>query len=81
MKGASMEQELCIKIADEISDKLISINKERKVHNKTIIEIYNELLEEKYQPYHYDILSYIPERLAIKGYEITNSNNFELRKY
>ena len=76
-----MEQEDYIKIADEISDKLISLSQKSKTKKKTILEIYSELLDKKYQEYHYDILSYIPGRLAVKGYEIVNSNSFELRKY
>ena len=76
-----MEQDIYIKVADEISNKLISLSKNKKAKEKTILEIYNELLEKKYQEYHYDILSYIPGRLATKGYEIVNSDYFELKKY
>ena len=45
------------------------------------LEDRKELLEEKYKDYHYDILSYIPGRLAVKGYEIVNANYFALKKY
>lgn len=76
-----MSQEMCSKIADEISEQLISLCHNKKVHQKTILELYSELLEPQYQEYHYDILSYIPERLAVKGYEIVNSSYFELKKY
>jgi hypothetical protein len=76
-----MSQEMYIKIADEISDKLISISEEKIKPNKNILEIYSELLNKEYKNYYYDILSYIPERLSVKGYEIINSNYFELKKY
>lgn len=76
-----MEHNLCIKIADEISDKLIFLCKEPEYQKKTLLEIYSELLDKKYKKYHYDILSYIPERLAVKGYEIVSSKPFQLQKY
>lgn len=76
-----MEQDICIKIADEISDKLISLNKNKEAKEKNIVELYNELLDKKHQEYRYDILSYIPKQLAVKGYEIVNSEHFELKKY
>lgn len=76
-----MDNELCIKIADEISDKLISLWKNKQTNNKNIMDLYNQILDEKYKENQYHILSYIPERLSIKGYEIVNSNNFELKKY
>lgn len=80
-KEIIMDQETCVKIADEISDKLISLCNDKKAKTKTILELYNELLEKKYHEYRYDILTYIPERLAVKGYEIVNSRSFELKKY
>lgn len=76
-----MNRNTCIKIADEISEQLISLCNDKMTQEKTIIELYNELLEPKHQEYYHDILSYIPERLAVKGYEIVNSNYFELKKY
>lgn len=76
-----MNQDICIKIADEISEQLISLCNNKMTQEKTIIELYNELLEPIHQEYYHDILSYIPERLAVKGYEIVNSNYFELKKY
>lgn len=76
-----MDNELCIKIADEISDKLISLWKNKQTNNKNIMDLYNQILDEKYKENQYYILSYVPERLSIKGYEIVNSNNFELKKY
>jgi len=75
-----MEQDIYIKIADEISDKLILLSR-KETKEKSIIEIYNKLLEKKYEKYRYEILSYIPKQLAIKGYEIVNSKYFELKKY
>jgi len=75
-----MEQDIYIKIADEISDKLILLSS-KETKEKSIIEIYNKLLEKKYEKYRYEILSYIPKQLAIKGYEIVNSKYFELKKY
>lgn len=76
-----MNRNTCIKIADEISEQLISLCNDKMTQEKTIIELYNELLEPTHQEYYHDILSYIPERLAVKGYEIVNSNYFELKKY
>lgn len=76
-----MGNEIFIKIADEISEELILLSKNKKCKTKSIIELYNELLDEKYHEYKYCILSYIPERLSVKGYEIVNSNKFELKKY
>ena len=76
-----MDNELCIKIAEEISDKLISLWKNKQTNNKNIMDLYNQILDEKYKENQYYILSYVPERLSIKGYEIVNSNNFELKKY
>lgn len=76
-----MDNNLCIKIADEISDKLILLCQNNKTENKGVIELYNELLDDKYKKYRNDILLYIPGRLAAKGYEIVNSNNFQLKKY
>lgn len=75
-----MDQEMCMKIADDITNKLIKLCRTKKVKNKTILQVYSELLEEKYKDYHYDILSYIPGRLAVKGYEIVNANYFALKK-
>jgi CII-binding regulator of phage lambda lysogenization HflD len=74
----TMSQEMYIKIADEISDELI---KNKNNSKKTILELYSELLNNEYREYYYDILSYIPERLSVKGYEIINSKYFELKKY
>lgn len=76
-----MDNELYIKLADEISDKLIYLWKNKKTQNKNIIELYNDLLDKKYKDIQYNILSYIPGRLSIKGYEIINSNYFDLKKY
>ena len=76
-----MDQEMCMKIADDITNKLIKLCRTKKVKNKTILQVYSELLEEKYKDYHCDILSYIPGRLAVKGYEIVNANYFALKKY
>lgn len=76
-----MDNELYIKIADEISDKLIELWKTNKTKNKKILELYKELLDEKYNNVQYLILSYIPERLSTKGYEIVNTEFFELKKY
>lgn len=76
-----MDNELCIKLADEISDKLIELWKKHQTENKNIMDLYNQLLDEQYKDSQYYILSYIPERLSKKGYEIINSNSFDLKKY
>lgn len=76
-----MDNEIYIKIANEISDKLIELWKTNKTKDKKILELYKELLDEKYHDIQYLILSYIPERLSIKGYEIVNTEFFELKKY
>lgn len=60
---------------------LFFYGKIKKTKKKKIIDLYNELLDEKYKDMHYLILSYIPERLSVKGYEIVNSEYFELKKY
>ena len=76
-----MDNKLYIDLADSISDQLISLWKENKTKNKKIIDLYNELLDEEYKDMQYVILSYIPERLSVKGYDIVNSEYFELKKY
>ena len=76
-----MDNKLYIDLADTISDQLISLWKENKTKNKKIIDLYNELLDEEYKDMKYVILSYIPERLSVKGYDIINSEYFELKKY
>lgn len=76
-----MRNELFVKVADEISDKLIMISENRKATDKSIIQLFKELLDDKYLEYQFEILSYIPERLSVKGYEIVNSSKFELKKY
>ena len=45
------------------------------------IDLYNELLTEEDKEIQYIILTYVPERLSVKGYEIVNSEFFELEKY
>lgn len=75
-----MDNELLIKIADDISEKLISITSKNDV-NKTFLELYHELLSSEYKEYESTILSYIPERLAVKGYEVINQKYFGLKKY
>ncbi len=76
-----MNNYLYIKEADRISEELIKISNQNKSNDKKIIEIYNELLDNKYSNIKYLILSYIPERLSVKGYEIVNSEFFKLKKY
>lgn len=76
-----MNNDLCAKIANEISDKLIYLCINKKTKNKSILELYNELLDEKYYEYKINILPYIPDQLARKGYEIIDSENFDIRKY
>jgi len=76
-----MDNEMYKKIADDISDQMISLYKNNKTKNKNIIDLYKELLDEKYKKYQTEILTYIAESLSIKGYVIENSDNFELRKY
>lgn len=76
-----MNQNKYIKIASKISNQLISLWQQGKTHDKTIIELYNELLDSKYYEERHAILSYIPEQLAIKGYDIVDGNHFALRKY
>lgn len=70
-----------IQIADDISDKLIYVNAKNQSENKTLLQLYHELLDSQYKEYELVILSYLPERLAIKGYEIVNQKYFELKKY
>ena len=76
-----MENDLHIKLANKISDELISLWKNNKTKNKSIINLFNELLDDKYKGIKYSILSYIPEVLSVRGYEIVDSENFELKKY
>ena len=76
-----MENDLHIKLANKISDELISLWKNNKTKNKSIINLFNELLDDKYKDIKYSILSYIPEVLSVRGYEIVDSENFELKKY
>jgi hypothetical protein len=76
-----MKNDLHIKLANKISDELISLWKNNKTKNKSIINLFNELLDDKYEDIKYSILSYIPEVLSVRGYEIVDSENFELKKY
>lgn len=76
-----MNHDMYIKIADQICNTIISLYKNKKLNNKNFLELYNELLDEKYMEYHSNILSYVPDHLAIKGYEIVSVNPFEIRKY
>lgn len=76
-----MNQDTYMKIADEISDKLISLCLNNKTKNKSLMQLYNELLNEEYFRYSSNILAYIPDQLAQKGYEIVDPNNFEIKKY
>ena len=76
-----MDNELYIKLADTISDELILLWKENKTKNKKIMDLYNNILDKKYKDIQYNILTYIPEMLSKKGYEIINSDYFELKKY
>ena len=76
-----MKNDLHIKLANKISDELISLWKSNKTKNKSIINLFNELLDDKYEDIKYSILSYIPEVLSVRGYEIVDSENFELKKY
>ena len=65
------------KITDNICDKLIKINNA----DKNILELIDELIDDKYIKYKKDILVLIPSVLAKKGYVIKNSENFKLEKY
>ncbi len=76
-----MNEEIFTKIASKISNQLIRLWQQGQTKNKTVIELYHELLDSKYYEKRYHILSYIPEQLAIKGYEIVDNDHFELRKY
>ena len=76
-----MDNEIYIKRADLISDELISLWKNNKTKKKKFIDLYNELLTEEDKEIQYIILTYVPERLSVKGYEIVNSEFFELEKY
>ncbi len=76
-----MESNICLKIADEISDQLISLSENSRFKKKTLLEIYDKLLDQQFLNYRTDILSYIPGCLASKGYEIKNTKYFELIKY
>lgn len=76
-----MDNDLHIKLANRICDELIYLWKNNKTKNKSIIELFNELLEEEYRDIQYSVLSYIPEKLSVKGYEIIDSDNFKLKKY
>jgi hypothetical protein len=65
------------KEARRIVDELILIdNKE----NKSLIELYELLLNKKYLKYYYKILIKIPSILANLNYEIIDANNFKIRK-
>ena len=66
------------KITNELCDKLINFNNK---HNRNILELIDELLDNKYKKYKKDILVLLPSILAEKGYVIKNSDFFELEKY
>lgn len=76
-----MDNNICMKIANEVCDNLIELWKNNKTKNKNIIDLFNQLLDKKYSDNKYLILSYIPEILSKRGYEIVNSEFFELKKY
>lgn len=70
-----------IKIANDISDKLINLCLNNKTENKSLIELYNMLLDKKYYEYKSTIFPYVPDQLAFKGYEIVNTDIFAIKKY
>lgn len=76
-----MTDEQMMKVANDISDKLIRINTKNTAGDKTLLQLYYELLGDKYKGYETSILTYLPERLAAKGYEIVNQKWFQLKKY
>lgn len=76
-----MNHDMYAKVANDICDNLINLCLKNKIQNKSLIELFDKLLDEKYSDYRLNILSYIPEQLAKKGYEIVDTNKFEIKKY
>ena len=64
-------------IVDDISNKMIKIGTNKK---KTFLEVFDSLIKEN-KTYKKDILLLLPSVLASKGYEIENTNYFNLIKY
>lgn len=66
------------KLTEIVCDKMIKICKS---NNKSFLDIYKDLTKDYTKQQQKEILTNIPEILAKKGYEIINSDLFELRKY
>ena len=65
--------------AERITIKLIEICS--KNNSKSIIELFNELIDDNMKPKDMEVLSLIPNILARKGYDIINTNPLELKEY
>ena len=61
-----------------VCDKMIKLC---KVKNKSFIDVFNELTKNLEKDIKLEILSLLPSVIASKGYEISNTNYFELKKY
>ena len=79
--GNPLDHKIYMKKAEEICDQLFILAKNNQTKHKTLIELYSGLLDKESEEDKYLILSYIPECLSRKGYEITNSEYFEIKKY
>ena len=65
--------------AERITIKLIEICS--KNNSKSILDLFNELIDKKMKDRDIEILSLIPNILARKGYDIINTNPLELKEY
>ena len=68
-------------IAEKITIKMIDMYNKNLVNNKSIMDIFNELLSDNMSDKSMEILSYIPSILAKKGYDIINTDPLVLKEY
>ena len=71
-----MDNKLIEEEAMRITDELININKS----NKSLDNLFSNLIDDKYKKYDIKVLYHIPYLLAEKNYIIKSFNPFELEK-
>jgi hypothetical protein len=76
-----MRTEEIKKESNRIALELIIMHKNKNLKNKTLLELYEELLNKDYKKYYYEILVKIPNILSENNYEILNSKYLKLKEY
>lgn len=69
------------KRAEEICLKMINLYNNNKISNIGFLSLYAELLNEEDKSNYLEILSYLPTKFAEMGYDIVDSDVFEISKY